>query len=538
MCCPVSSLTRSTDAPLAGSLTSLDGASLTASPLVLIEKSLKRNARRVAVTHAGDSTTYAELSVMAWDLVSRLHAAGVRRGDSVGILLGNTVEYLAADVALLRLGAAKVPLNQMLAAGEITYILEHSLASAVLITPALLERLAATANLPWAAEESATAVVLVTPGTGDRAAPVEQEIVLDETARAAIFYTGGTTGRSKGVVHTHASLAANLLSNVFEADIRDGEEMLLATPLSHAAGVFAQAGLARGATLILVERFVPAETVDLVDAGTVSWTYMVPTMLYRLLDYIAAGHTPTAQFATLVYGSAPITPRRLREAIDVLGPVLVQLYAQTECPNWGTTLSKADHRRARDEPGLLESSGRSSTMAAVRVVAEDGRQVTREAGEVCLTSPYLMQGYLDDPEATARTKRAGWVHTGDIGVMDDEGFLYLRDRRADMIITGGMNVYSTEVEATISQLAGVSQVAVIGVPHPDWGEAVMAYVVLAGDHDLDAQAVLDHCAPRIATYKRPKTVEFVDVIPTTPFGKPDKKALRARFWGEGDRQIS
>jgi fatty-acyl-CoA synthase len=261
-------------------------------------------------------------------------------------------------------------------------------------------------------------------------------------------------------------------------------------------------------------------------------------MLYRLLDVVAAGRPLRGRVSTLCYGSAPITPSRLREALDVLGPVLVQFYGQTECPNFGTRLSKADHVRALREPTLLQSCGRSATFASASVMDESLNPVVGQVGEVCLSAPYLMDRYHDNPEATAETKRQGWVRTGDIGVMDAEGYISLQDRKADMIISGGMNVYSAEVEAAIQELPGVAQVAVIGIPHAEWGEAVCAVVVPARGAALDDAVVIQHCRERVAAYKRPKTVQFVDEIPVTPFGKPDKKALRSVHWAGATRQIS
>jgi fatty-acyl-CoA synthase/long-chain acyl-CoA synthetase len=339
-------------------------------------------------------------------------------------------------------------------------------------------------------------------------------------------------------VHTAGSLGINLLANILDAEIGPGEQLLLSTPLSHAAGLYAQAGLARGGTLHVLERYSPEEVARSIDEGIVTWTYMVPTMLYRFLDLVAAGRPLRGRLSTLCYGSAPITPSRLREALEVLGPVLVQFYGQTECPNFGTRLSKTDHVRALSEPDLLQSCGRSATFASATVMDESDTPVVGEVGEVCLSAPYLMDHYHDNPEATAQTKRGGWVHTGDIGVMDAEGYISLRDRKADMIISGGMNVYSAEVEAAIQELPGVGQVAVIGVPHPEWGEAVCAVVVVAAGQELDDRTVIEHCRARVAAYKRPKTVLFMDEIPLTPFGKPDKKALRSEHWAGATRQIS
>jgi fatty-acyl-CoA synthase len=513
---------------------------LTDSPLLLLDKSLRENAHRPAVVHRETTTTYAELGDLADRIAARLHASGVVAGDRVAVLLGNTPVYLAADLAILRLGAVKVALNQMLSAREVAHIVEHSGTVVVLGASDLVAGLGHDDVLPWRGAPGAVRLMLDddlrradgTPGDYPRIECPDPDLPL------AIYYTGGTTGRSKGVVHTAGSLGINLLANIIDAEVGPGEQLLLSTPLSHAAGLFAQAGLARGGTLHVLERYSPEEVARSIDEGLVTWTYMVPTMLYRFLDLVAAGRPLKGRLSTLCYGSAPITPSRLREALEVLGPSLIQFYGQTECPNFGTRLSKADHVRALTEPDLLQSCGRSATFASASVMDESGAPVVGEVGEVCLSAPYLMDRYHDDPEATAQTKRGGWVRTGDIGVMDAEGYISLRDRKADMIISGGMNVYSAEVEAAIQELPGVGQVAVIGVPHPEWGEAVCAVVVVAVGRTLDERTVIEHCRDRVAAYKRPKTVLFVEEIPVTPFGKPDKRALRSEHWAGATRQIS
>jgi fatty-acyl-CoA synthase len=268
------------------------------------------------------------------------------------------------------------------------------------------------------------------------------------------------------------------------------------------------------------------------------WTMMVPTMLYRLLDHLAATGEQPPQFETVVYGSAPVAPSRLLEAMDVFGPVLIQLFGQTECPNWGTTLTKRDHAAARSDEALLSSAGRRSVMAAVRIVGDDGQTLpTGQIGEVCLAAPYTMAGYHDNPEATQATLVDGWVHTRDVGLLDERGYLFLKDRTSDMIITGGYNVYSSEVEAVVAAVPGVSQVAVIGIPDADWGESVCAIVVAEPGAQLDTARIREVCRPALGAYKTPKTVHLVQEIPLTPFGKADKKRLRAPFWADQERSI-
>jgi len=262
-------------------------------------------------------------------------------------------------------------------------------------------------------------------------------------------------------------------------------------------------------------------------------------MLYRLLDHPAVTASDLTSLRTIQYGAAPISPERLAAALAIFGPCFIQLYAQTEVPNFATTLSKRDHARGADTPELLLSCGRSVMMAEVSIRDDDGASIpTGEIGEVCVRAPYTMDGYLDDPEAAAERFHGPWLRTGDLGMIDSDGYVFLKDRRSDMVISGGMNVYTAVVERVVVEAPGVAQAAVIGVPHPDWGEAVHAVVTMRAGVVLDERAVVDFCRERLAAYMRPKSVEAISEMPLTPYGKIDKKRLRASRWGDRVRQIN
>lgn len=505
-------------------------------PWHLVAESAREQPGKVAVRSGDVVRTYGDLLADATALASGL-AARCDPGERVGLLLGNRYEYLVADLAILRAGLVKVPVNPVLPAADVEHVLRHSearilLAASTRVGPALLDRLRA-------AVPGLAIVDVDTPAYRDLVAgPVTDPRPAGPDDPAVIYYTGGTTGRPKGVVHTQRSVAVNLVAHILEGEIRREEVLLLSTALSHSAGVFAAAALARGATVVVLDRFDPAAVRAALAEHGARWTMMVPTMLARFLDHLAATGAPVPELDTLVYGSAPITPARLRQAIATFGPVLIQLYGQTECPNWGTTLTKADHAAATRRPDLLSSAGRRSTMTGVRVVGEDGTALPPgAAGEVCLAAPYVLAGYHRDPEATAATLVHGWVRTRDVGYLDGEGYLFLLDRTSDMIISGGYNVYSSEVEAVVAALPGVRQVAVIGIPDDDWGEAVCALVVPDPAATPTEEGLRAACRESLGGYRTPKVVRFVPEIPTTPFGKPDKKALREPFWAGRARAI-
>jgi fatty-acyl-CoA synthase/long-chain acyl-CoA synthetase len=338
------------------------------------------------------------------------------------------------------------------------------------------------------------------------------------------MYTGGTTGRPKGIVHDAGALGTNLLAHVLSGQIRDGEKMLLCTPLPHSAGFFLQAGLLQGATVHLATRFDPAEFLRQVEEHAISWTFMVPTMIYRLLDALGDLERDTRSLETIVYGAAPIARARIEEALRRFGPVFLQLFGQSECPNFATTLAKEDHH----DPSLLASCGQPCPGVEVRIGDEAGNELaTGEVGEVLLCAPYTLREYHLAPELTDQAFFDDWLRTGDVGYQNETGHLFLVDRKKDMIITGGMNVYSSEVELVLHEHPMVRTAAVVGVPDSDWGEAVHAFLVAT--EGLRADELLQFCRSRLAKYKVPKALTQIEELPTTAYGKIDKKALRAAW---------
>ncbi|WGY02437.1 AMP-binding protein [Nocardioides sp. QY071] len=496
----------------------------------LLGPALARHAARPAIVTDARTWTYADLDVAARSLAAALQANGVTPGTAVALILPNGAEYVVADLAVALLGAAKVPLNLMLSDDEQAYMLTDSRAVVCVVTH---DRLA---SVELARDRGADPFAIVVGGPDDgwhaalATAPLPELPPVPSDAAALIMYTGGTTGLPKGVVHQQRGLAMNLVSHLVEMELTAEDVLLLTSPLPHSAGFLLQAALAKGARTMLEDRFDVEQVLDRVERDGVSYLFLVPTMIYRLLDAVVARDSFDASaLRTILYGAAPITPDRLEQGLALFGPVFVQLYAQSEAPNFLTRLRRDDHRADGAGAGRLTSCGQSVLMAEVRVVREDGTPCDPdEVGEVTARSPYTMQGYLDRPVETAEALRDGWLHTGDLGFLTADGYLHLVDRKKDMIITGGLNVYSSEVEQVLARLAGVKSVAVAGIPHPDWGEAVVAFVVPA-DADVTRESILAAARAELTTYKRPKDVVLVDTLPTTAVGKVDKKALRARM---------
>jgi len=479
--------------------------------------------------------TYAGLAARTAAIAGALRTRfGLVPGERVALAMRNTPEFFAMLFACWHAGLCAVPVNAKLHARELAYILEDCGARLCVATPELASALA-----PHAPGLSALQALLSVDDDAYAALGHAEPAALADVVAAApawLFYTSGTTGRPKGAVLSHRSLL--FMTHAYYADIDqlDGRDhMLHFAPLSHGAGLFSLAHLARGAHQVIPESasFDPAEFVALVNRYGRASLWAAPTMITRVLAHADAGRLNPARLRTLVYGGGPMYLADLERALDWLGPRLAQIYGQGESPMTITALDKAMHagpaharQRAR-----LASCGTARTGVAVRVVDEDGRDCPAgEVGEVVTRSDCLMSGYWARPDATARALRDGWLWTGDLGFMDDAGFVTLKDRSKDVIISGGINIYPREVEEVLLTHPGVAEVAVVGEAHPDWGEQVAAFVVAApGGPEPDERALDALCLQRIARFKRPRRYVRLDALPKNNYGKVVKTDLRARL---------
>lgn len=480
-------------------------------------RALHANAERPALTSSGETLTYGELSAAVADARRRLIDLGARAGSRVVLYQSSGTAFPVYDLAIMSLGGVKVPLNPQATPEDVQEVARRTDPAVVVFSADLAERVGEVSGV-------ATLLAEYDVASG-RGIPLPDGPVARPDDDAVIYFTGGTTGVPKGIVHSQQGTLTNLFAHMLEGDIRRDEKLLVTTPLAHAAGLFTLTGLLRGAHVTIEPAFEAIRVLRLMSDAQISWTFAVPTMIYRLLDASEAlGIRPTA-LRTLQYGAAPISTQQLARAMRTFGPVLQQLYAQTENPNFATVLRKEDHVRALDEPHLLASCGRASIMCDVAVLDARGQVLPPNArGEIGIRSPYVMTGYWRDPAGYADRFTGTWLLTGDIGRMDDEGFVYIVDRRSDMIVSGGMNVYSVEVEQALTRHPAVAAAAVVGRPHADWGESVHAVVVAPGVESAELAA---YCRAALAAYKVPKSFEFRDELPLTPYGKLDKKALRS-----------
>jgi acyl-CoA synthetase (AMP-forming)/AMP-acid ligase II len=465
-------------------------------------------------------------------------AAGMRDdfslspGDRVAIVMRNRPEYLEALFAIWHAGLVAVPVNARLHRDEIGYILEDS-GSAVVMTDD--EHGADIESLVGTVASLQAAVVAPSDQWNRLTASLPIPLVdRQPTDPAWLFYTSGTTGRPKGATLTNRNLMMASLSYFADIDpVMPQDSILHAAPLSHGSGLYGLPHIAKGAVSVVPHSggVDGEEIVALLKRWPGMSFFAAPTMIKRLVGDPAVIAGDLSNLKTIIYGGAPMYLADLEEALAVFGPRLAQIYGQGETPMTITALSKADHAD-RDHPrwhDRLQSVGLARTDVEVRVVDEDDRALPEgEIGEIVVRGDVVMAGYWNQPEASAESLRGGWLHTGDIGSFDTDGYLTLRDRSKDLIISGGMNIYPREVEEALLRHPGVGAVAVVGRPDPEWGEAVVAFVVAAEGVAAPSVDDLDRtCLESIARFKRPKEYRFVHALPTSNYGKVLKRELRA-----------
>jgi fatty-acyl-CoA synthase len=504
-------------------------------------RALARHPDRIAFAWDGGQLSYRGTT----DLIGRFQAvyaaSGLSRGERVAILAANRADSWCAGVAAQAMGLVTTALHGLASVDEQAYQIADSEAGTLIVDAGAyaargaelaarmdpgarvftLGRAEYGTDLVAAAEAagSATARDLATPGD-----------------MAILNYTGGTTGRSKGAWRTHRRLTVSTTSILADFEIPAAARYLAVAPISHVAGSKVVPTLMRGGTVHLMRGFDPAQVLATIERERISMTLLVPTMIYALLDSPALAGADLSSLELLLYGASPMSPTRLVEGLERIGPVFSQLYGQTECYPL-TVLRREDHDPRH--PELFAACGFPVASCDVRLLDDDGNEVPQgQPGEICARGPYVMDGYLKLPDQTAETFKHGWLHTGDMAVADERGYLFIVDRKKDLIVTGGFNVYPRGVEDVLTSHPAVAQAAVIGVPDPKWGEAVMALVVLKPGATVDGGTLAGLVKDRLGSVQAPKQVEFVDALPTTGVGKVDKKVLRAKFWAGQRRMVS
>ncbi|MBL7499382.1 AMP-binding protein [Frankia sp. CNm7] len=523
----------------------------------VFDRACLHHADLTAIIDGDRRLTYRQMWRQANQVAGGLVALGVGKGERVGLLLPNVAEFIPTQHGIWKAGAVLVQMPARASAAVHRANLRQTGAT-TLIYHAQFDQVVADL---LGGEDAPTAVKhvirLQAPGAGADPAgtPVAgtadyldifgaqpgdcaPAVALDEHDEAYVLFTSGSTGEPKGVVNSHFTWAHYSITAGLEiGDIRPGEIFAHGAPLTHYTQIFVMPTFLRGGTNVMLPGLDVDPLLATVEREKVTATAVVPTVVYLLLDHPRRAAFDLSSLRTMIYAGAPISPERLREALDVFGPIFVQTYAGTE-PGYVSCLRKEDHRLG-DGAGAtrLASAGRPLPFVRVSIQNEaDEPLPVGETGEICSRQLGQMLGYLD-ASRDAEALRDGWVHTGDIGYLDADGFLYLVDRKKDMIVSGGFNVFPRQVEDVLQTHPAVAQAAVIGIPHPKWGEAVHAVVVPRGGRHAETAELIDHVRRALGGVPAPKTIEVVDTLPVNPAGKVDKKSLRAPFWAGHARQI-
>jgi long-chain acyl-CoA synthetase len=504
----------------------------------LLTRQARLQPQAVALFHGSRAwATWHDWAARSAGLALRLREAGLQPGERVVLFLSNHPRYLELLWGAWWAGLAVVPVNAKLHPAEVAWIVEHAQARWGFVSADV-----APDPIPGLAHQ----VEVDSPQADALLAPLEA-VARDDASivprggddLAWLFYTSGTTGRPKGVMLTHRNLRTMGQAYFSDVDaIAPADLMCYAAPMSHGCGLYAIPHLMAGARHVVPASggVDPAELYALGHALGPLTTFAAPTIVRRLVDHAeASGLAPdrsAAAFKTIVYGGAPMYEADIRRALRVMGPRFVQIYGQGETPMTATALSRAHlvdatHPRHAER---LASVGVPQTPVRVRVVDEAGRDRPRgEPGEVVVQGDTVMAGYWRNPEATAAAIRDGWLWTGDIGALDADGFLTLKDRSKDLLISGGSNIYPREVEEVLLTAPGVAEVAVVGAPDAEWGEIVAAFVVRSPGSTVSAAELDTHCLAHIARFKRPRRIEFVQALPKNAYGKVLKTELRQRL---------
>lgn len=494
----------------------------------------------VALIDGDRSLTYAELNQRANAFANALVARGLKPGERVAVIQHNCIEYVVAVIGIARAGGVLTPMLGALTEPEHAFIVADAGARFVIaLTRPHLERARMVAANPAAAlaiGAFADADDLLRAPVCDETPPV---IDRPEDTFAQILYTSGTTGRPKGVTHSYASVSAAM--NFWAATFRHSPEdrLLGQLPLSHFCGRAMDSAWIGGAALVILPSAEPRTILDAIGAYGVTFMLTVPTALRMLLDEPATHAANLGSLRCVVYAAAPAAPTLVERAMKRLGPVLYTGYGQTEAYGLNTLMGPAGHAEAVRLGGArLSSVGREYANAQIRIVNDEGDPCAPgEVGEICLCTPWATPGFWRRPDLDAERLCDGWLKTGDFGRMEADGYVYLADRKEDMIITGGYNVYPAEVENALLGHAAVAECGVFSVPDPKWGEAVYAAIVLRPGASSTEDELIAFAKSKLARFKVPKAVKFMETLPKTPVGKILRRKLREPYWTGRGSQI-
>ncbi|HVX70619.1 MAG TPA: AMP-binding protein [Mycobacteriales bacterium] len=509
----------------------------------LLVAALARHADKPAVYLGDEVLTASQVAAQMSKYVQAFASLGISEHHPIAMLSKNRPEVLFTMGANMLTPCRSTSLHPMGSADDQAYVLEDAEIETLVFDPSAFEDRAADLRerVPGlktllSLGPSEVGVDLIALAETFEPKPLVAPDV-DPEDISGFTYTGGTTGASKGVMQTYRSGATLTQIQLAEWEWPEETRFLIATPLSHAGAAFFVPTLLRGGSIVVLPGFDPTAVLETIQKYKITATMLVPTMLYILMDHPKIDEYDLSSLETVYYGASAISPTRLKEAIEKFGHIFFQFFGQSECGMTISVLRKEEHDI--DDLARLATCGRPVPWLNVKLLDDDLNEVPDgEPGEICVRGPLVMKGYWNKPEQTAEALAGGWLHTGDIAKKDAQGFLTIVDRKKDMIVSGGFNVFPREIEDVIGTHPAVGQVAVIGVPDEKWGEAVKAVVVLRPEQTVSEAELYDLVKERKGATHAPKSVDFVEAIPLSALGKPDKKALRAQYWGDGARMVN
>ena len=518
------------------------GAEIIARRLVRIAES---NSGKLAVKFERDTFTFRELMERVYRLVNALADLGIQKGDRIAILSQNCHQYRELFWAVAVGGYMIVPVNYRLAPREIAYILNDSEARALLLSDEyslLIDSMRADLKSvrhfigiqthgEWLLDYER--LLQKSSAEPPSSLPSAEDLLW-------LLYTSGTTGRPKGAVHTQRSVTALVDAAVNNFAIDEETQSLVVTPFyALSGGGWDSICSCMGSTTVILRNFNPVEMLEVIQNERITDVHLVPVMINFVVNSPDFDQYDISSLKRITYGASPMPPELMKKAMEKIGPIFIQDFG---CAEGGlmTLLPEADHvvDGPPEKTRRLGSCGKGLPELDVRVLDEDGRDAKPgEIGELTVKGDTVMKGYWKMPEATAETLRDGRLHTGDLATVDEEGFIYIVDRKKDMIISGGLNIYPREIEDVLFAHPAILEAAVIGVPDDEWGESVKALVALKPGAECSESELIEHCKSNLGSYKKPKSVEFVDTLPRNPSGKVLKRVLREKYWEGKDRRV-
>lgn len=513
-----------------------------------LKRTIQIEGRSLATQCAGRTRTWDECGERVAKFAGALRQLGVTDGQRVAILALNSDRYFEYFYAVPWAGGVFVPINIRLAPPEVAFWLNDSGTEVLLIDDNFLHvldaldgKLETVRDIVYIGDGPVPDGLHAYEAILDAAEPVPDALRCGEDL-AGLFYTGGTTGRSKGVMLSHTNLICNSYNVIGGMQFKPGIRWLHAAPMFHIADGLAVFGVTMvTGSHIFIPGFTPEDSLRTIEDHRVSHSLFVPTMMNALVNHPDINDYDLSSLESVAYGASPMPEAVIRRAMEVIPDCgFTHAYGQTECAPLSTHNGPENHVFEGPNAGMFKSVGRAALGVEIEICDEDGNELPRgEVGEVCVRGPNVMMGYWNRPDLTAEAIRDGWMRSGDGGCMDEDGYVYIVDRMKDMIITGGENVYSAEVEDTLHQIPAVVEAAVIGVPDEDWGERVHAIVRLRDGDEMDATAIITHCREQIASFKCPKAVTFRDEpLPLSGAGKILKTELRKPYWKGKEKQVN